>query len=109
MKMMVVYAGLRVFDPAMVIEPVKLRESEMQELRDLIKDSRREASGRNGEVAFLARRDLGLEASGIIRWWRRRRRTAPLRSWMSSYGGRGNNQQPASDGGKSVTSSNTTA
>lgn len=109
MKMMVVYAGLRVFDPAMVMEPPELKESEIQELRDLIKHSRREASGRNGEIAFLARRELGLETSRVVRWWRRRRRSARLRSWVSSYGRHENGRQWVSDAGREKDSSSNTA
>lgn len=84
-RLMVVYAGLRVFYPEMVIAPAELKEIEMQELAELIKSCRREASGRNGEIAFLARRDLGMNSSRIVRWWRRRTTNARLKTWAASY------------------------
>jgi hypothetical protein len=71
-KLMVTYAALGIVDPTMVMERPQ-GESELQEVHELIRDSRRMAAGRNGEFAFLARRDLGLEPWRLIRWWRRRK------------------------------------
>ena len=93
MRLMVVYAGLRVFYPEMVIEPAELKGVEIQELVDLIKSCYREASGRNGEIAFLARRDLGMNSWRIVRWWRRLTRKAHLKKWVVSYGDRMNRSQ----------------
>lgn len=93
MRLMVVYAGLRVFYPEMVIEPAELKGVEIQELADLIKSCYREASGRNGEIAFLARRDLGMNSWRIVRWWRRLTRKARLKKWVASYGDRMNRSQ----------------
>lgn len=78
--------GLRVFDPGMVVTPPELAAPQVREVRDLIKNSRREASGRNGEFAFLARHDLGLDLSPTVRWWRRRRTLARMKKWVAALG-----------------------
>ena len=93
MRLMVVYAGLRVLDPEMIIEPAELKGVEIQELADLIKACYREASGRNGEIAFLARRDLGMNSWRVVRWWRRLTRKARTKKWLASYGDRMNRSQ----------------
>jgi len=76
MKLMVLCGTLGVFRPSLVIGNATLDHAEMGEIRDLIKASRREASGRNGELAFLAQRDLRLHSSSRLRrwrpWWSRR-------------------------------------
>lgn len=93
---MVLYSSLRFFDPAILVAPEEIAESAVAELRDLIKHSRREASGRNGEFAFLARHDLGLERSRLSRWWQRRRTSARVKHWVSSLP---SPEQEASNGG----------
>jgi len=90
-SLMVVYAGLRAFYPNAVIEPANLSKEESRELSSLIRSCRREASGRNGEIAFLARRDLGMNRGRIVRWWRRRVTAASFRRWVESNGECGDN------------------
>jgi hypothetical protein len=54
-KLMTLYAALSVFHPfAMVVTPSS-DQSQVSEIRNLISSSRRIVTGRNGEIAFLAR------------------------------------------------------
>jgi hypothetical protein len=62
-KVMLLYVFLRVFDPGVVVSSRPIEEQALTEQLEVIKQSRREAAGRNGELAFLARRDLGLETA----------------------------------------------
>jgi len=59
MKVMVLYSALHSLDPIAICVGC-LEEKDISELEENLTFSRREASGRSGELALLARRELGL-------------------------------------------------
>lgn len=59
-KLLTLYIALSTFHPSSVIGRESLENQELLEIGDRIKFCKREVTGRNGELAFIAQRDLGV-------------------------------------------------